>query len=591
MKRVSIQILCALLLIPSARGTTRTCADLSQAELNDAINGITSSGHTTWNTPLVDGDTVILPSGDVTWTVPVQFTQGINIEGQTVVNNDGTLADNTIIRNNVGTSQNAAIFLPDFNNPTKPLRLTGVTFRGGTIRNTSSGATVYMVGVFNPDPTTTPGGIRIDHCHFDSLKPASDIEVPGWIYGVIDHCVFDETEPGKNSVFSRPAGWGGGQSGWESWAEGPNFGTYKFLFIENCFFINRTTATNTGTLDSQRGGRWVGRYNVFINCNEFYHGSDSGAGRLNYRGTRAVELYNNTFLTNIQISGGYTRGGSLLWYNNAYYYNCYPPGFVYPGPTPVPGPNGGTNGGMSLKLYRMSQGTNVPSPGQWTVANGQSAWDKNVTESDGVTHIDGHPPYLFLTGTAAGDITIAGETVTFAVATANPPLPLTVNAWSGYSVTNTQRGTYKGRASYIISNTLNTITCVLGAVHNTALRFAVNDSFSIYKVLNVLDSPGMGKDGTPLTGSPPIAGPPVPLNQAVEGCFAWGNTQVIGTGSPIVTCPGSPTSIGWQHTDTNDPLRLGVNFFNRQPQPGDLIYDSYGAYTPYQYPHPLVSRL
>ncbi len=505
-----------------------------------------------------DGDTVVVPGGTVSWTSILLVTKGITLQG---AGNDATVILDDVPRT---LANEAGSIIAISSTPTQSFRLTGFTFRNGSLTTTGSG-TIRLSG------TSTVPSVRVDHCHFDSLHCDSDIQIFGWLYGVIDHCVFDMSQA-TGAVTVSHNSWGNQPSGWGSWADPPYFGSEKFIFIEDCVINNHSTAPNAGFIDGPHGGRFVARHNAFNNMSEFYHGSDSGAGGANLRGTRAVEMYDNMFASSIQISGGYSRGGSLLWHDNQYIYT---------------GPSGGTNGGMSMKIYRLSQGVTTPDAGSWTVANGQSTWDRNVTESDGVTNVNGHSPYRFLTGTAAGSVTVSsdGQTMVFSVSSASPALPLTPNQWAGYSVTNTKAGSVKGAkaltglASYIVSNTTNTITCVFGAIADSRLDFNAKDTFAIYKVLNVLDAPGMGQDGTPLTGSPPLAGPPAPLNQAIEGCFGWNNTQRNGNG-PTVNLP-------WQHDDTADPLREGINFFNRAPQSGDLIY----PYTPYVYPHPLVGSL
>jgi len=59
----------------------------------------------------------------------------------------------------------------------------------------------------------------------------------GQIYGVVDHCVFDER--GRSLTFQvYHDGWGGQTHGDGSWADDTDFGSEKFLFIEDNTFRN-----------------------------------------------------------------------------------------------------------------------------------------------------------------------------------------------------------------------------------------------------------------------------------------------------------------------------------------------------------------
>ena len=53
---------------------------------------------------------------------------------------------------------------------------------------------------------------------------------------------------------------------------------------------------------------------------------------------------------------------------------------------------------LGLRNYRE---TPARSYSTWGIADGTSVWDVNATEADG-THVDGHPPYLFDSGTVTG---------------------------------------------------------------------------------------------------------------------------------------------------------------------------------------------
>jgi len=459
------------------------------------------------------GDTVVVPPGTLSWPSTLVITKGITLQG---AGNDATVILDNVPR--TSTNQGGTVIAIS-STPSQSFRLTGFTFRSGSL-TAKSNAAIRFSG-------QCPS-IRVDHCHFDRLHSSADIQIFGWLYGVIDHSTFDETSGGKSSVSVSHESWGGKVSGWGSWADPPFFGSEKFIFIEDNVINNLVGGANTGTIDGSRGGRFVVRHNTLNNLSIFYHGTDSGQGGVYYRGTRAVEIYNNTFQSSIQISSGQNRSGPLLFHDNTL--------------------TGTYDGGMALKTYRLFQGNPTD---EFRIANGNDLWDLNVTESDGVTHIDGHSPYLFLTGSHTG----GNNSATLVVANAG----WTINHWAGYSVTNAVTG-YCG---YVASNTSDTITFdTSGSDARTMIKFNTRDGFSVHKVLVALDQPGRGQ-GDLLTGMPPtpVAWP----HQALDPCYSWNNTL-------------NGSNLDFASSDLQ--LRENVDYYNKTPKPG---------YTPYTYPHPLVS--
>ena len=175
----------------------------------------------------------------------------------------------------------------------------------------------------------------------------------------------------------------------------------------------------------------------------------------------------------------------------------------------------------------------------WQGANGLSGWD--INDTTGGPHHDG----VYLTGTASSG---SGSRI-LKVSGAN----WTPNRWKGYVVRNTDAGYTDGNGvrwpdyfATISSNTAHTITTDAGAFK--ILSFAAGNHFEIRKVIQALDTIG-------------ASGP----HQAMESLYCWNNTvdgvpaTVIGTTSNVVE---------------------GVNYINGTAKPG---------YTPYVYPHPLVT--
>ncbi|MGB9473507.1 MAG: VCBS repeat-containing protein, partial [Candidatus Udaeobacter sp.] len=181
----------------------------------------------------------------------------------------------------------------------------------------------------------------------------------------------------------------------------------------------------------------------------------------------------------------------------------------------------------------------------WGGADGTNAWDVNE-------------PNAFFTGAAAanssnGTVTVSGAN-------------WTANYWAGYTLRRTTDTCNSGTSnfSWILSNTSNTITYANTALYpgESSMSFCAGDSLEIRKVVHALDQPGRAL-GSLITGTPPVR--PTEWNdQVTEPCYSWNNI----TGNAPVNFDAAPG------------VRANVHYFNNASMPG---------YTPYTYPHPLVS--
>lgn len=285
--------------------------------------------------------------------------------------------------------------------------------------------------------------------------------------------------------------------------------------------------------------------NVINNASTLGHGTEAGT----VRGVRAVEIYNNAYFATHQLGGGQCRGGTLLLHDNTYT-------GVYTGSIqPLP-----------LRLFQNASGAGTGTA--WGGADGTSPWDLNATEPDG-THVDGHAPYTFATGTHIGPNVPSGNTEIVTVS-GNPWTP---NQWAGYTITNTNSASqYYNGHGYISSNTTNTLTVAAQAINTPNLGFNTGDTFAIDKVLRIIDQPGSGA-GDLIVGNPPgssnLTGTSWPHypNQAREPLYSWNNTL-------------NGVNVNFTHSNARSNLRENIDFYNNTPMPG---------YTPYVYPHPLVS--
>jgi hypothetical protein len=549
-----------------------------------------------------DGDIVTIPAGTFTWTSALNITKGITLQGQTAITGAGTanpvIKDLTIVRDDTPRSGKRAYMLAArMSTGSQSFRLTGITFTAGSFAYSPSPSTPIRLSSEVENKL-----MRVDHCHFDQLYQGRCIWANDHCWGVADHNVFKgRSGLGTTQVFLiQHANFGN-----ETWADYPWYGTDKFFFIEDntvTGFINVT--------DSDTGGKFVVRHNYLINAVIVDHGTEGGV-----RGCRAKEVYNNTIDMTVAGKGG-QRSGSSLWHDN-----------IFTGVEPT------NNIICPLANYRETSTRAHP---VWGIADGTSPWDLNDTEGNG-TYVEGHPPYLFASGSATSGSTITGEVATFSDSTKN----WTPNQWVGYSIRNTNPGSPSHRlGSYIISNTSNTITYAYNNAPNGGhLIFNAGDTYEIHRVLVMMDQNGRGKGDLVKDLGQPInrgkgdqtTGPRKPINtskgdqiraprqpvnrgkhaqimgagkppinartgtsswpqQALEPCYSWNN---------IYTPNGH--SMGYGVRRGQPTTKLNVDFFNLGAGfPADSTPSQVSSrYTAalngvdyvetFVYPHPLVS--
>jgi hypothetical protein len=130
----------------------------------------------------------------------------------------------------------------------------------------------------------------------------------------------------------------------------------------------------------------------------------------------------------------------------------------------------------------------------------------------------------------------------------------TPNQLVAYSVRNLT----KQKSTMILANTANSLTSLTGDIGGSKMVFDTGDDYDIYKLKAGIDMPGMGND-TVLDWRAKQTTP----KQPIEPYYVWGNTGVTGEGcSPRSAC-----------------IVKGIHCIDG-PKPG---------YTPFVYPHPLVS--
>jgi hypothetical protein len=465
-------------------------------------NGTAQSVQFIHNHQAQNGDTITIPAGTFSWAGTVRLTKAIILKGQTIRNDDGTSIDYTIIRDNVPLAANGALI--DLRAPGGQ-RVTGITFVQGRTQVQSNG----VIGVRGTRPT------RIDHCVFDHVYRSPMISVGDYNYGVIDHCTM-RNPIGNQGIAHFSMGSQSNDHGDTPWTKPAGYGGPEFFFVEDNL--------SYGGMDLTLGSKVVVRHNKFVYANMSSHGT--GRTWHDGRGARAVEIYNNEF----RLAQGYhaltgsNDGGAVVHDNKI---------------IPL---DGGVNG-IALGEYRMIARFGPPFYG----ASGANAWDYNATEPDG-THIDGHPPYLFASGTISS---ASGSTIT------DSTKNWTANQWRGYSVSRPS-----DRISAVItSNTNNTLS--IGQWLDQG--FAAGDTYEIHKVVRALDQPGLGKQSGTMNRNNPRW-----MQQENEPCYSWVNTDQ------------NNNPVNFTQASGGESILVGRDYFNNTPMPG---------YTPYTYPHPLTTSL
>ena len=341
------------------------------------------------------------------------------------------------------------------------------------------------------------------------------------------------------------------------------FDTVIGVIDHNTFVMDRT-GLPINIYDSYWNGRTLGDGSwaaptgfgssqfLFIEDNTFTHSDASQKGITDsYGGGRFVVRHNNIFNGLISNHGtestGRTRGGRAMEvYNNTFtgtdlnrFVGGVRSGGVLFHDNGISG-YWGNSATFTLQNFR-----NFYPFDPWGGADGTNAWDVNA-------------PNAFFTGTAAAN----GANRTVTVSGVN----WTTNYWAGYAIRRTSDVCNSGSISFseILSNTSNTITYSENGGYPTppAMSFCVGDSLEIRKVVHALDQPGRAL-GSLITGTPPVR-PAGWNNQVTEPCYSWNNT----TGNAPVNFSAGPG------------VRANEHYFNNTGMPG---------YTPYVYPHPLVT--
>ena len=297
LKRLSIILLLSGFF--GARAQVINAASCSSSDVQTAFNSVVNST-TTVNIPAC-------PSG-VAWSSSVSLTVPAGSTMLTVIGagNQSVIGggDQTVFIDDVNhgsgdpgtlniTTAGASSFL----------RLSGFTFAQ------NSGSTETYNGIMRVSGNSQ--NFRLDHVHFNIGNLGGiDVDIDGWMYGVIDHSLFDSTNVVSNGVRVGHTSWNNYQFGDGSWADNSDLGTGNFIFFENNTF-------NGGFAnDCINGGRFVFRYNTMNSTSLQGHEMED-----RNEGCRDWEVYNNTWTTNNPnqpntSNANFFRTGTGLWWGN-----------------------------------------------------------------------------------------------------------------------------------------------------------------------------------------------------------------------------------------------------------------------------------
>ena len=588
--------------VASAQGTY-TAASCSYSDVNAVVNGPI---HTA-----VNGDIIQIPSGICTWTSGLSVTASITIRGSGTLNTQpsqfgaGTL--NTTILDNVTSGA--------------PLFGVKVTYGSGSLVLRLSTLDIEPTAVHLSSPiqiagTCTSSGcpnIRVDNIGFGlTTRWIEGINGSGsdWMvlvdnaFGVLDH----NTLPSGSQVELYNANLGSylgvGDYGDNSWAQPDTMGMAGQLYAENNIVYTNQAMNDcdvapqgyTGGIYGVGGCRIVDRFNQFTAETTAFglsivHGLDTD-GRPH--SGRTQEAYGNTVQCNNTVNCGTLtvgfRGGT---------------GRVFGNKATV-GLNA-SNSIISLTVYR----TVYTALNGWGACGGSSPYDTN----DGTVYYSGtmtsgsSGSTMYDTAKSFGNLTPTG---------------------APYSVYDVTRGFW----AEIKSNTPTSIN-IAGSIPEQNNSFNVGDSYQILRATVCADQAGRGQ-GNYVSGlnSP---SPSSALNQALEPIYEWNdsvnkptNFGNMGTdtgrtianrdwftdnssGNPKAqTSPTSPfngtNGVGFG-TLANRPVcvspacTIGVGYFAIDQGNWNTSGNGFGQgvlytwngsawaakYTPYTYPHPLVS--
>jgi len=320
-KALTVALLLSTLLLfaGNAWAGTYTAADCSLNSVNAVINGPT---HTA-----VNGDIIQIPAGSCTWTSPVIVPAGIGITvtgtGTPQSTSSTTGASATCSQTVITASTSHIIeFRPNTTSALSRISCMKVLGSGST-----GGAPLTAGGTCNASGCPS---FRVDNVTFDgSLQghagdSGAQIGVDN-VFGVLDHnSMAGSSQAMFQFVTYHESAWKGvGDWGDNSRSSPDSFGTAQAIYVENNSFGSGVWVSETEAqvpFGNEGGGRIAVRFNTCNGCQVGLanHGTDSN-GRP--RGPLQGEFYGNNF-TCTDTSGGCqggvaVRSGTYMMFGNS----------------------------------------------------------------------------------------------------------------------------------------------------------------------------------------------------------------------------------------------------------------------------------
>lgn len=260
----------------------------------------------------VDGDTVTLPAGSVSWEGTLTWTnKSITLTG-------AGIGLTNISGNVMGTYPclMQITLKPTGNSPAGLTRITGFTFNpplncGDNTPNTPDG----MINIKGDSPN-----FRFDHNRVESGDYSGGLTFQEYVRGVIDHNDFVSLAPTVNrkSVVCWHTKWDTAtlDFGGSSWAKPSTVGTINQLFFEDNNFDRATSPNGLNAYNDEYAGcRSTHRFNTLTNSHAATHGLETSQY---IRAVRHVEYYRNFTPTHplVQDSAYKYRDGTGIIFDN-----------------------------------------------------------------------------------------------------------------------------------------------------------------------------------------------------------------------------------------------------------------------------------
>lgn len=281
-------VVAAMSSVPShSWAVTINASSCSQSAVQSAVNSASN------------GDTVMVPAGTCSWS------GGLSISGIKLIG-AGKSTSGTVITTGAVTITK---------HPTQHTRLSGFRFTG-------TGRQVTVDGI----PSNKP--YIIDNNYFSMHGGTGSSQMLGITVngGLLHHNDFTSSSPTNADIFNIVTG--------EDWSQAPTYGNTDTTGERNIYFEDNTFTNILETSpDGDQGGRYVFRYNTYVDSSIVFHSSAPVDSGNNSGGTRQFEIYNNTF-DRVSNSAGlnkwiWARGGSGIIANNSMERADSPDGFSY----------------------------------------------------------------------------------------------------------------------------------------------------------------------------------------------------------------------------------------------------------------------